>query len=70
MPLTVKELKEKLPLAEVTELRDGVKYIVRVKGRVDPPMMNHVRDALAGFGLNALVIDDTIELFEIVENSQ
>lgn len=67
MALTVKQLKEKIPLADVTELKDGVKYIVRVKGRQPESTMHAVQRAVLAAGINAFVCDEHLEFLEIID---
>jgi peptidoglycan hydrolase-like protein with peptidoglycan-binding domain len=68
MSLTVKQLKEKLPAADVTELRDGVKYIVRLKSYATEDAVRHAQQVLKDLGVNALVVDaSAVEFLEIVD---
>ena len=68
MKLTVKQLKEKISLADVTELKDGVKYIVRVKGRHPASTMHAIKRAVLDAGINALVCDEALEFLEIADD--
>jgi hypothetical protein len=65
--MTVRELKEKLPETDVTELKDGVRYILRLPDSARSYDIDRARQVVAEFGLNALVVPHSVELFEIVE---
>lgn len=70
MPLTVRELKERCKLedADVVGLKDGVTYVVRLKGVVPLSRLEHLRGLLlSSTGINALVCDESVEFLEIVE---
>jgi hypothetical protein len=69
MPLTVRQLKEKCGFkdADVLGLKDGVRYILRIKGHASDSALEHTRKTLAEVGLNVAVCDDSVEFLEITE---
>jgi hypothetical protein len=68
MPLTVKQIKEREPLADVTELQDGVRYLVKVHSEITLQSLDYLKELLASQGLhNVLVCGPDIEFLEIVD---
>lgn len=65
--LTVKQVKEALPMADVSELKDGVRYLVRVHGNVTYAQVVDVKKFCVLAGLNVVVVTDQVELLEIIE---
>lgn len=63
---TVKELKQLVPMADVMEISDDKRYLVRLNAQHIPcAEMENIAANLERFGIRAIVIDQSLNIYEL-----